>query len=80
MIPRGVAEQLKLVAHNLWQTNDYQNVSTGYRAVYRVRISFWQLAFNIDMVETDGIAIIGRDVLNRFTTTLHGRQTQLEIK
>ncbi len=79
MIPRGVVEILQLIPFTLVPTRDFQGNDTGDKAVYRVTISLGTFDFSISMVETDGRAIIGRDILNQLTTTLKGREEELEI-
>ncbi len=80
LIPEFIAEQLALIPINRAIMRDYQGKVTGEKSVYHIKVTIDSLEFNVDAAETEGNAIIGRDVLNKITTILQGVQQKWVMK
>lgn len=80
LIPESIAEQLALQPMNKTIMKDFQGKVIGEKPVYHIKVIIDSLEFNVDAAETEGFAIIGRDVLNKITTTLQGIQQKWEMK
>lgn len=74
LIPESIVEQLALQPINRATMRDYQGKVVGEKSVYHIKVIIDSLEFYVDVAETEGFAIIGRDVLNKITTTLKGVQ------
>jgi len=79
MIPRRVADELGLQKTGMSKTYDYQGKFTGEKPVYVVTVSCDSMNNNVSAVETDGFAIIGRDILNTIKFTLDARRNNWEM-
>lgn len=80
LIPKTSAETLGLTPINRAEMRDYRGVVIGFRPVYYVTVVIDSLTFTVNAAETEGEAIIGRDILNKLTTTLRGVQQKWEMK
>jgi len=80
LIPKSIADQLALQPINYTVMKDYQGKVTGKKPLYAVIVKVGSMVFNLDVAETDGHAIIGRDLMNKLTTTLWGRQQKWEME
>ena len=79
MIPKSVVNDLGLTTNNFLAVVDYEGNTTGNKGVYAVKVELGTDVFVVRALETNGYAIIGRDILNKHTTTLKGIQQQWEI-
>lgn len=79
LIPSNIAQKLGLLPSNVATMIDYQGNVTGNRNVYVVLIKICDMEFTSNVAETDGEAIIGRDILNQLTATLKGKQQKWEL-
>lgn len=80
LIPESIVDQLALQPINKATMKDYQGKVIGKKSVYYLKVVIDSLEFNVNAAETEGFAIIGRDVLNKITTTLYGVQQKWELK
>jgi len=80
LIPESIADQLVLVPINKVVMKDFQGQVVGEKNVYHIKVTIDSLEFDIDVAETTGFAIVGRDVLNKINTTLYGVQQKWEMK
>ena len=80
LIPESIADNLALIPLNKITMKDFQGKVVGEAPVYHIKVMINSLEFDIDVAETKGFAIIGRDVLNKLTTTLQGVQQKWEMK
>jgi len=80
LIPESVADQLALVPINKVVMRDFQGQVVGEKNVYHIKVTIDSLDFDIDVAETAGFAIIGRDILNKINTTLYGIRQKWEMK
>jgi len=80
LIPQSTVKKLALRAINETIMKDYQGNITGKKPVYYVTVVIDSLIFNVNAAETEGNAIIGRDIMNKLTTTLYGKQQKWEMK
>ena len=79
LIPESIVDQLALQPINTATMIDYRWIVIGTKPVYHIKVVVDSLEFNVDVAETEGPAIIGRDVLNKITTTLQGVQQRWEM-
>lgn len=79
MIPRSVVDELGLQKSKMSKTYDYQGKFTGLKPVYVVTVSCDSMISNVEAVETDGFAIIGRDILNTIKFTLDARRNNWDM-
>ena len=79
LIPESIVDQLALQPINTATMRDYRGIVIGTKSVYHIKVVVDSLEFNVDVAETEGPAIIGRDVLNKITTTLQGVQQRWEM-
>jgi len=80
MIPKDVAEELALLEIRKSDSYDFEGNHKGRKPVYVVTVSCDNLSQNVQAVETNGIPIIGRDILNTLQLTLRGPQQHWEMK
>ena len=80
MIPKDVAEELALLEIRKSDSYDYEGKSTGRKPVYVVIVSCDNISKNVQAVETNGMPILGRDILNTLQLTLRGPQQRWEMK
>lgn len=78
-IPVSVINKLQIIPNNTAPVYDFRGQKTGDKGVYTVKIAIGNETLSIRAVETDGYAIIGRDILNKKTTTLKGIQQKWEM-
>jgi len=79
LIPRSVANELGLQISKMAKTYDYQRKFTGLKPVYVVTVSCDSMINNVEAIETNGSAIIGRDILNTIKFTLDARRNNWEM-
>ncbi len=79
MIPEDVAEELALEKIKMAKTYDYKGTFTGEKPVYVVTVSCDSMTNNVEAIETPGIAIIGRDILNTIKFSLDARRNRWEM-
>lgn len=79
MIPKDIAEKLALIEIRKSDSYDYEGNFTGRKSVYVVTVSCDNLSHNVEALETNGIPIIGRDILNTLQLTLRGPQQRWEM-
>jgi len=79
LIPKSVAGDLGLTTNNFITPKDYEGKPKTPKGVYAVKVELGTDVFVIRALETNGFAIIGRDILNKLTTTLKGVQQQWEM-
>jgi len=77
LIPKNIAETLGLQEIDRRQIRDFEGkISSELKPVYVVQVSCDTITHTIQVIETDGIPIIGRDIMNQLETRLIGtRQT-----
>jgi len=78
-IPRSVADELALQKIRMSKTYDFQGNFTGEKPVYVVTVSCDSMINNVEAIETDGFAIIGRDILNTIIFTLNARRNSWDM-
>lgn len=79
MIPTETIEKLALQATNIIDIQDFENSAPKKRGVYSVKIELGTETFSLQVAETKGYAIVGRDILNKLITTLKGKQQKWEM-
>lgn len=80
LIPKQMAIDLDLKPSNYRRIRDFQRKHTELKPVYPILVTIGNFEELMEVYETDGNSIIGRDVLNRYKTTLFGKQQKWEIE
>lgn len=78
-IPKKYANELALEKIRMSKTYDYRGKPTGEYPVYVVTVTCDGMTNNVQAIETDGFAIIGRDILNSVEFILTARQGKWEM-
>lgn len=79
LINKEVVENLHLVPNGFQKMGDFQGNIVGEKPTYLVGISFGTFTYSVVATETNGVPILGRDILNKITTLLKGPTKQMEM-
>jgi len=79
MIPKKYADDLALLEIRKSKVAGYDGKFTE-KPVYVVRVTCDDMTNDIEAIETDGIPLIGRDILNSVKLTFTAQQGQWEME